>query len=336
VLGALTLFEAMSVRTLANKQREGANSLARQLVEQVRAVPYGQLNDNSIEQRMQALPGLSDSNDGDAGWQVKRGTTYTVTARTCTVDDPKDGVGANVGTDYCRVSTGSGCQSTIDVSGQASTPTTDVRLCLSLGGETVSTLCGAVGTSASGTIGGVAGGIGSNGSANVCNSSTRLDDNPNDYKLALFVVTWNDGQHRDRQATVIPNPGEGAGPAITSLTQTATTTGSMSFSAATTTDAASVQWSIDGSIQGRATLVGTAASFTWTFPSDLVDGTYIVGARAYDASGASGIARTLTVTINRGKPKIVTGFVAGRNGSIMSATASSRRSLPAPTSSCAR
>src|SRR4051794_13814034 len=208
VLGALTLFDAASVRTLANKQREGANSLTRQLVEQVRAVPYGQLNDDTIAQRMQTLPGLDDSDRGSAGWQVNRGTTYTVTARTCTVDDPKDGVGANVGTDYCGVSTGSGCQSTIAVSGQASTPTSDVRLCLSLGGETVSTLCGALGTSASGTIGEVAGGVGTNGSATVCNSSTRLDDNPNDYKLALFVVTWNDGRHRDRQATVVPNPGE--------------------------------------------------------------------------------------------------------------------------------
>src|SRR5204862_2003457 len=110
------------------------------------------------------LPGLDDSDHGAAGWQVNRGTTYTVTARTCTVDDPKDGVGANVGTDYCEVSSGSGCHSTIDVSGQASTPTTDVRLCLTLGGETISTLCGALGTSASGTIGGVVGGIGANGS----------------------------------------------------------------------------------------------------------------------------------------------------------------------------
>ena len=46
------------------------------------------------------------------------------------------------------------------------------------------------------------------------------------------------------------------------------------------------------------------------------DGTYLVGARAYNKFGDSGTTRTLTVVLNRFAPRAPTGFVAGRNGSI--------------------
>jgi Tfp pilus assembly protein PilV len=327
VLGALTLFDAASVRTLENKQRESGNSLARELAEQVRAVPYGQLNDNTIVSKMQALPGLENSNGGSGGWTVKRsGTSYSIDAYVCTVDDPKDGVGANVGSDFCAASTAPDCQSTISVAGGVRTPGAAVRLCVALGGELISTLCGVVGTGANQPIGGVPGGIGTGGSAGICTPSTQLDDNPNDYKLALFDVSWTgpEGRHYDRQATVIPNPGTGAGPSVTNLVPTALPGDTLSspvvtnidFTATTSTTANNVQWSVDAAVRGRATLSGTTASFTWD-TTGLVDGSYLIGAQAFSASGESGIARTRTITINRRSPPAVTGFVAGRNGSIM-------------------
>jgi hypothetical protein len=309
---------------VATKQREAGSNLARELVEEVRAIPYGELNDNTIESKLQSQPGLSDSNSGGGGWSVnRRGTSYTVDARTCTVDDPKDGVGANESADFCKVDTSPSCAGSISASGGASAGSTDVTLCLSLGGTTISTLCGALQTGSTATIGGVVGGIGAGGSASVCGSSTTLDDNPDDYKLALLTVTWANGARSVREATVIPNPGTGAGPAIKSLiavgltgdlvTSAAT---SQAFNVTTSRTPASVQWSVDGAIQGQASGTGTAWSFTWVIGS-LVDGTYVIGARAFDASGQSGIEGTRTVTINRGPPAAPAGFVAGRNGSAM-------------------
>src|SRR6266511_1020586 len=173
VLGALAMLDGATLRAVATKQREAASNLTRELVEEVRAVPYGELNDNTIVSGLQSQPGLADSNPGGGGWSVnRRGTSYTVDARTCTVDDPKDGIGANEGTDFCKVDTSSGCAGSISASGGGSAGSTDVKLCLSLGGTTISTLCGALQTGSTTTIGGVVGGIGAGGSASVCGSST--------------------------------------------------------------------------------------------------------------------------------------------------------------------
>jgi Tfp pilus assembly protein PilV len=324
VLGAMSLLDVASVHTGLTKQREGATALGRELVEEVRAVPYGRLNANTVAPSLQAQPGLADSNTGGGGWSVnRRGTSYSIDARTCTVDDPKDGVGANETGDFCRIDTSASCNDAIAASGGAGSGTTDVRLCLTLGGTTISTLCGALQTGATGTIGGVVGGIGAGGSASVCGSTTTLDANPDDYKLVLFTVSWANGGHRVKNATVVPNPGQGAGPAVKSLVAIGLTgdviTGvatSQSFSLTTSVAPASVQWSIDGAIQGSATGIGTAWTFVWP-TGGLVDGSYVVGARAFDQTGQAGIAATRTVTINRGPPPAPTGFVAGRNGTAL-------------------
>ena len=324
VLGAMSLLDVASVHTALTKQREGATALGRELVEEVRAVPYGRLNANTVASSLQAQPGLGDSDNGGGGWSVtRRGASYSVDARTCTVDDPRDGVGANEGGDFCRIDTSASCNDSIAANGGAGTGTTDVRLCLTLGGTTVSTLCGALQTGASGTIGGVVGGIGAGGSASVCGSTTTLDANPDDYKLVLFTVSWANGAHRVKNATVVPNPGTGAGPAVKSLVAVGLTgdviTGaatSQSFTVTTSVAPASVQWSVDGAIQGTASGTGTVWSFTWS-TGGLVDGSYVIGVRALDQSGQAGIVATRTVTINRAKPAAPTGFDAGRNGTAL-------------------
>jgi Tfp pilus assembly protein PilV len=325
VLGTIALVDGAVLRTLSTKQREGATTLTRELVEEVRSVPYGQLADNTVVSKLQAQPGLADANLGSGGWTVKRrGTSYAVSARTCSVDDPKDGVGANEGAGFCQISTdSSSCGGSVSAGGAVGGAGNSVTLCLNLGGTSVSTLCGTVGTGGSGTIGGVPGGIGTGGSASVCGSNTALDSNPDDYKLVLFDVSWNSGAKRVKQATVVANPGQGAGPAVKALVavgltnDTITSAGtSYSFNATTSLTPSSVQWSIDGAIQGRATGTGTAWTFNWD-TSGVVDGSYVIGARAYDANGQSGISATRTITINRGPPAAPTGFVAGRNGEAM-------------------
>ena len=97
------------------------------------------------------------------------------------------------------------------------------------------------------------------------------------------------------------------------------------FTATTSVVPATTNWSLDGSIQSPAPAgSGTSWSFTWplgtvtstTYGRDAVlDGTYTVGAQAYDSDGASAGTRSVTVSLNRVKPLAPAGFAGGWNGS---------------------
>ncbi|MCW2970996.1 MAG: hypothetical protein JWO23_2123 [Solirubrobacterales bacterium] len=96
VVGLTTLFGLLdtSVKaSAATRAREGATSLAREIVEDARTLPYAQLSPTSVVEELQKLNGLANSTPGN-GWHiVRRGVTYTVVAEECAIDDPKDGYG---------------------------------------------------------------------------------------------------------------------------------------------------------------------------------------------------------------------------------------------------
>jgi Tfp pilus assembly protein PilV len=96
VVGLTMLFGLLdtSLKTTAStRAREGATNLARQIIEDVRSVPYARLAPGAVVAELQAMTGLADASEA-AGWQVvQRGITYTVTASECSIDDPKDGLG---------------------------------------------------------------------------------------------------------------------------------------------------------------------------------------------------------------------------------------------------
>ena len=150
------------------------------------------------------------------------------------------------------------------------------------------------------------------------------DTNPDDYRRVAFDVTWTDGSatRKVRQEAVVNNPGAALAPGIRTLTRTSPTTdpittdvAAVTFQATTTAVPEKVRWSLDNVLQGDA----TGSNFTWNFSWDISavdDGTYLVGARAFNKFDASGTTRTLTVVLNRFAPRAPTGFVAGRNGSI--------------------
>ena len=76
------------------------------------------------------------------------------------------------------------------------------------------------------------------------------------------------------------------------------------------------KWSLDGVTRGSASPTNpgrTAWSFNWPIPASVVDGTYEVGAEAFDEFGQSGVGRTLTLQLNRYAPTTPTGFIGGRN-----------------------
>jgi prepilin-type N-terminal cleavage/methylation domain-containing protein len=80
VLGVLTLLNTASQNTYKTKVRDGGLSLAREVIEASRAVPYPDLSQTTVLAQLQAQPGLEDANGGTV-WQIqRRGITYTVSA----------------------------------------------------------------------------------------------------------------------------------------------------------------------------------------------------------------------------------------------------------------
>jgi prepilin-type N-terminal cleavage/methylation domain-containing protein len=99
VVGLTALFGLLDTSLKASastRAREGATNLAREVLEDAQTIPYAQLAPNAVEGQLQAMNGLA--NVGSPGtWQVKRrGITYTVKVKECSIDDPKDGYGKHV------------------------------------------------------------------------------------------------------------------------------------------------------------------------------------------------------------------------------------------------
>ena len=170
-------------------------------------------------------------------------------------------------------------------------------------------------------------GLGIHDAGSFCagSSAGTADRNPDDYKLVTVDLAWADAAatKTSHEQTEINNPDNAAGPGICGLSLNAGTNNvitsilaSLNVSVCVTFAPVAVSWTIDGSVQGEARSGrGTAWSFLWAIQT-LVDGTYQVGARAFDASGRSGPGRSLTVTINRFLPITPIGLAAGRNGSV--------------------
>src|SRR4051812_15786443 len=94
VLGTMSLVDNANGQTSDTKGREGASSLARDLIESTRTVPFNNVNNTDLPGQLQANTGLADG-DSTAGWQIKRRNfTYTVTLASCSVDDGSDNYGS--------------------------------------------------------------------------------------------------------------------------------------------------------------------------------------------------------------------------------------------------
>ena len=178
---------------------------------------------------------------------------------------------------------------------------------------------------------GSADGYGShNASMPYCSDSTTqgtADANPDDYRRVDADITWRIAgkSGKVRQEATINNPGSAYASAIRTLTPTTpaltapylvsnAATNSVVFTATTTGVPSFVRWYLDNLNRGNATGSATTWNFTWDL-TGVVDGTYTIGAEAFDADNESGASRSVTVTLNRAAPQQPTGFVAGRNGS---------------------
>jgi type II secretory pathway pseudopilin PulG len=101
LVGLLGLLD-ITVKASANtRAREGATSLAREILEDARTIPYAQLSPTSIVGDLQGMTGLANASSGPSWKIVRRGITYTITMKECSLDDPKAAAGAHEGT-FCK------------------------------------------------------------------------------------------------------------------------------------------------------------------------------------------------------------------------------------------
>src|SRR5256885_16304771 len=96
--GLLGLLDSTVKTSRSTRAREGASTLAREILEDARTVPYAEISPSSIAGQLQAMNGLANATPGPTWHIERRGVAYTVTVSECTIDDPKDGYGVHDGT----------------------------------------------------------------------------------------------------------------------------------------------------------------------------------------------------------------------------------------------
>ena len=106
VLGTLAMLDTANKRGRSAADRQKATSLARDVVERAKGLAYAQVEPNSLVDRLREDSDLAGSSADP--WQITRdGTTFTVQAEVCWVDEPADGLGPR-GPNFCAGSGGGG------------------------------------------------------------------------------------------------------------------------------------------------------------------------------------------------------------------------------------
>ena len=97
LLGVLTMLTGSLRATTANNARIAATNLSRELVEATRSLDYGDMTGSGVQTRLQAR-GLGSGTP----WTIeRRGVTFTLTATSCTYDDPADKIAATPPDNAC-------------------------------------------------------------------------------------------------------------------------------------------------------------------------------------------------------------------------------------------
>lgn len=291
----LGLVDRAASTTRVTRVREQATALQRELVEGARAIAYDQLTPAGAAAAIRTRPALDDAS-GAQGWSIRRrNTTYTVAVGVCTVDDPRDGSGQHTPGVFCADAAGPSVDSNGD-----------------------------------GTLDGLA-------SSSTVNCTTGCDPTPADYKRLVSKVTWPGGE--STQSAQINSPGLSAAPAVLTLgvasTVTDPATTSLPVSATTTGNASQLSLFADGAFVGAGTGGPTSWNGAWALRTDpsasglpapfgqqpaqgeLVDGSYELSAKAFDAYDQYGVSKTQVVVVNRRLAFAPARVEAGRNGDVV-------------------
>jgi prepilin-type N-terminal cleavage/methylation domain-containing protein len=321
--GTMGMLDLANRTTDANAARDGAVALQRELVETARSLSYSELTPGRLSEDLRATATFSGSSVTGKGWTVHRGNRdYHVAVGVCIVDSSADGIGAHDASTFCLTGTGSTsaaqCRSALGTSGGIQGTAT--------GGQVGD--CG-IDTNLDGEVDGLIGLPATSGTA---------DTNPEDLKRIVTLVRWDQGTGSKfvLASSTLPYPGLSSAPSVTALTPSSSYVQSTSpytvsasnqtilpFTATTNRAATSVGWFLDGSPVAGATDAGSGLTwnFSWnlgsvnlsaTAPADgeAVDGSYKIGARAYNRYAAGGQAKVETIKLNRRPPFQPAGFEA--------------------------
>jgi prepilin-type N-terminal cleavage/methylation domain-containing protein len=155
---------------------------------------------------------------------------------------------------------------------------------------------------------------------NVCTpqptgSSNPPDTNGEDFRRTTFNISWTERGGTSRtisQSTLVVNPSGGLGPRITlysPITQTITANVSTVTVNWTTTPATTLRWVVDDGASNGSSTGSTSFTTNWDIGSsssgsspnagEILDGTYDIGAQAFDDRDIAGEARHAQVVLNR-------------------------------------
>lgn len=111
ILGTLAMLDTANQRTRTADDRQKATSVAREVVEAAKGIPYRQVSPATIVDRLRADESIAGSSGSP--WRIERqGTPYTVQAEVCWIDEPADELGSHAAGGFCS---GSGAGGSGDV-----------------------------------------------------------------------------------------------------------------------------------------------------------------------------------------------------------------------------
>jgi type IV pilus assembly protein PilV len=291
VVGLLAMLGMLIVAnktTQTNRVRQEATNVAREVIENVRALSYTQLaTPSSIASAM--LPQLTTgatlsgstltvTRSAGTGGGSSSGYSFHVTFTTCSLDDPADGYGNH---SSLPASGGTWCPDVAPGGTQDSNPDDYKRVSVTVTPT------------------------GSGGAARTYPVQQTVD---------IYAKPVNGPAVSCLTTTTCP----GSNVSVTTLGSN-----SLTFNVTTTSPAYQIQWLVNGNPPGAQdstgqngvySPVGSTSSFTWSIPfsaGNSIDGTYSISALALDPNGNSGTRSTLQVTVNEHQVVAPASFNAG-------------------------
>ena len=170
-------------------------------------------------------------------------------------------------------------------------------------------------------------GLGEHAVGGYCaNSGTgTADRNPDDYRRVTVRASFK-RRGVDRsvvQTAVVANETNTTGPRITkfdptpNVAEVTTDIAFVNFATETSTQAASINYAVDGVPTDSDEPSGLTSSFSWRVDGGsgkrVLDGTYLVSATAFDVDGRPGVARSRTIRLNRDLPAAPADAAGGWN-----------------------
>jgi type IV pilus assembly protein PilV len=302
VLGTLVLIDRANSATVETRTRQTANNILRDLLDTAQGLPYTSLTTNGLVPALQAR-GFADSVSATTAWEITRnGTTQTVTASVCAVDDPGDGSQNShpASSNFCSDSpAGTGDSNGDDYRRVTLTIAPPIGFGAPITATTI------VGQTRTANIGGTGSGA---GSSSIDITQMKIDTSAGKTTLYSGQVARCPGSF----LATCPAGVYGNGPTASTVWPK-----QVYFTATTASTAQKVKFAVDGKVYQTVTGPGTTFNSTWTLPDGQPDGTYSVTAQVFDASGVVALSdpKPVTTILNRylPDPNAFAATSAGRN-----------------------